>query len=90
MLAPSLRKKGSINTPSQAKELGSGWPFDPRANDFRMALSVLKTARSVKLSAFATPFHGQPDVWYSTGKARENTARNEAIRAMFNMILFAV
>ncbi len=55
-----------------------------------MALSVLKTARSVKLSAFATPFHGQPDVWYSTGKARENTARNEAIKAMFNMILFAI
>lgn len=90
MLAPSFRRKSSINTPSQARKPGLGRPFDPRANGSRMLLSVLKTARRVKLSAFAIPFHGQSDVWRPGGEARENVARNEAKKAIVNMIFVLV
>ena len=79
-----------MSTPSQARELGSGRPFDPRANGSRMLLSVLKTARRVKLSAFAIPFHGQSDVLCPGGEARENVARNKAKKATVNMIFVAV
>ncbi len=77
-----------MNTPSQERGLGSGRPFDPRANGFRMSSFVLKTARSVKLSAFWTPFHGQleGDVWRPTGEARESVARNDAKKTVVNMI----
>ena len=46
-----------------------------------MPLSVLKTARRVKLPAFATPFHGQGDVWFPRAEvegARESVARIES------------
>jgi hypothetical protein len=53
-----------------------------------MSSFVLKTARSVKLSAFWTPFNGQleGDVWRPTGEARESVARNDAKKTVVNMI----
>lgn len=57
------------------------------ANGFWMLVSDLETARSVKLLAFGTPFHGQSEVWRSRGEAEESVARNEAMKARANMSL---
>jgi hypothetical protein len=41
MLATNrLDKRAGINTPSQASDLGSGRPFDPRANGSRVPLPL--------------------------------------------------
>src|SRR5260221_7130551 len=61
--------------------------FEPMANGFRMWLSDLKVARSVKLLASGTPFHGQSEVWRSTGEAKARVARDKAIKARANMAL---
>ena len=85
----SLPTEGYVNTPSHARELKSGKTLKPRDNGFWILVSVLKTARRVKLFAFGTPFHGQSDVWRPTGEARERVARNRAIKARANMVVLS-
>jgi len=57
------------------------------ANGLRMLVLDLKAARSVKLLASGTPFHGHSEVWRSAGEAKERVARNGAIKARAKMIL---
>jgi len=57
------------------------------ANVFRMLVSDLKPARRVKLLASGNPPHGQSEVCRSAGEADEKVARNEAMRAMANIVL---
>lgn len=76
------------NTPIHARELKLGSIVEPRANGFWTLLSVLKTARSVKLFEFGTPFQGQSDVWLPAlvRETRERVAKNEATRGRVNIV----
>jgi len=46
------------------------------ANGFRMLVLDLEAARSAKLLASGTPFHGHSGVWRSAGEAKERMVRD--------------
>lgn len=84
-----LGEGGGENTPIHARELSPGSTVEPRTNGIWTLLSVLRIARSVKLFAFGTPFHGQSDVWFPVlaRETRERVAKNEATRGKGNIVL---